>query len=198
MWDFSSAVTSVPQDGAKRRNSLKQLFRGNTTALDRSNWACKTGENHAIDDDSRIFLGIHHAESEEIFVAAAAEEKRLMRKSSLSPSALLELQAIPYKTVAEQLGSSQDDRYRSIRKTDGEQKKGKHTLLQPSKHSDGWFGSFTSSGRSGSGSGGSDHGSIEVNGDDDDQYYTPASLDNDMKEDEVSCCYDYPLRITTT
>ena len=182
MWDFSSAVTSVPQDGAKRRNCLKQLFRGNTTALDRSNWACKTGENHAIDDDSRNFLGIHHAESEEIFVAAAAEEKRLMRKSSLSPSALLELQAIPYKTVAEQLGSTQDDRNRSIRKTNDEQKKGKHTLLQ---QSDGWFGSFTSSSRSsGSGSGGSDHDSIEVN-DDDDQYYASASLDNDMKEDEV-------------
>ena len=103
MWDFSSSVASVPpspsEDRANRRNTLKQLFRGNTTALERSNWACKTGENHAIDDDSRIFLGIHHAESEEMFTAAAAEEKRLLRKSSLSPSTLLELQALPYKLL---------------------------------------------------------------------------------------------------
>ena len=107
MWDFSSAVPSpqVDSKNTRRRNSLKQLFRGNTTALERSNWASKTGENHAIDDRSRDFLGIDH-ESQEAFTAAANEEKRLLRKSDLSPSALKPLQALPYKSVAEQLGCS--------------------------------------------------------------------------------------------
>ena len=189
MWDFSSVRTTVPplsQDGTRRRNSLKQLFRGNTTALERSNWASKTGENHAIDDHSRNFLGIEHAESHEAFTAASDEEKRLLRKPGLTPSALVELQSLPYKSVAEQLGCSATinnnsdnisdanqpgddvivDDFMRLRKTIGDNKKGKHALLQPPKDSGGWFGSFTS---------GSVLGSTEANG------------NIVTKEDEVRC-----------
>ena len=85
MWGLLSPSTPSSSEACaadlrrRRRNNLKQLYRGNTSALERSNLAGKTGLNHTIDDVSREFLGTDHAASQKDIVALEAAERQALR-----------------------------------------------------------------------------------------------------------------------
>ena len=75
---WSAASTDDIDLRRRRRNGLKQLYRGNTSALERSNLAGKTGMNHAIDDASRGFLGVDHVSQKDIMSQEEAERRSLL------------------------------------------------------------------------------------------------------------------------